>query len=485
MTNNKLIKLLASFDRKEMTRFKEFAHSPYHNKHEAVRELCTYLSQIYPRFDEDHCDRYIIFPVLFPKQKHNQKKLAVIFSYTMRLAETFLQHEQLVNSDHIQNRMQLQALRQKKLYPFFEKQLNHQEKLLNEEKIKSPDWYFQQYILATESNNLFNLTSALKSDDSLQKKQAYLDRYYLSETLRDACEMVVRSRILKQQYYSPLQEVIVQEVAKHFDYFGQDPMIAIYYRIYLMVSNDNTDYYYDALKTLDNMQEALSLEELKNIYNYLQNYCIKNINKGDSLFLKENFKLYQAQLAQGLLIENGYLSEWYYKNIVTTGLMLHELSWVYDFINDYQEMLSPETRENAYRFNLASYYYAAGQLGKVMQLLSRVEYSDVRYNLGAKVLLLRAYYDLKEYEPLYSLTDSFKQYLSRNKLLADVRRKGYRNLFKFTRRAANIDYHLPYIKKERSQKELIKLKSDMKKASEIFNKGWLEEKVAELERQLF
>ena len=39
MLNNKLIGLLQSFERREMTRFREFAFSPYFNKHEGVRAL--------------------------------------------------------------------------------------------------------------------------------------------------------------------------------------------------------------------------------------------------------------------------------------------------------------------------------------------------------------------------------------------------------------------------------------------------------------
>ena len=105
--------------------------------------------------------------------------------------------------------------------------------------------------------------------------------------------------------------------------------------------------------------------------------------------MKEIFLLYQLQLQQELIIDEGYLSDLHYKNIVTTGIRLQELEWVKQFIEEYREALRPAVRENAYSFNLASYYHAVGKYDEVLALLQEVAYSDFRYNLGAKALLLR------------------------------------------------------------------------------------------------
>ena len=184
------------------------------------------------------------------------------------------------------------------------------------------------------------------------------------------------------------------------------------------------------------------------------------------------------------MLEHGLLSEWHYKNIVTTGIRLREMDWVRNFIDGYRDKLPEEARDNAYRFNLASYFYAIRQYDEVLRLLTQVEYRDLRYSLGAKALLLRTYYDLDEFEALSSLADSFKQYLHRNQLMADVRREGYHNLFKLTRRAANLRANIGYYTKEKSKKELLRLQHGIEKAGAIFNKTWLMEKIEHLEAML-
>jgi len=87
---------------------------------------------------------------------------------------------------------------------------------------------------------------------------------------------------------------------------------------------------------------------------------------------------------------------------------------------------------------------------------------------------------LEEYEALFSLVDSFKQYLIRNKLMADDRRLGYHNLFKLTRRAALLRYNQEYYSGNKYRRDLKRLKSDMSATKTIFNKGWLVEKIGEL-----
>ncbi|HRJ15493.1 MAG TPA: hypothetical protein PLI34_10900, partial [Saprospiraceae bacterium] len=181
-----------------------------------------------------------------------------------------------------------------------------------------------------------------------------------------------------------------------------------------------------------------------------------------------------------LLYEDGLLSEWHYKNIITTGIRLRRLPWVRAFIESQKERLPPDARDNAYRFNLAAYHHAAGEYDAVLQLLLQVEYSDVRYSLGAKALLLRTYYELHEWEALDSLVGSMRQYLQRNRLLADFNRNGYHNLFRFTRRAAAIRSQSAYLSDEKYRSELERLRRELSLAGEIFNKSWLMEKVEEL-----
>lgn len=99
--------------------------------------------------------------------------------------------------------------------------------------------------------------------------------------------------------------------------------------------------------------------------------------------------------------------EWYYKNIVIIVLCFNVLDWVYYFIEDYCELLFEGVWDNVYWFNLVFYYYVVKEYDKVFVLFIWVEYSDLRYSFGVKVLLLWIYYDFEEYSVLYVFVDFF------------------------------------------------------------------------------
>lgn len=480
MLGNPLIKFLQSFSKREMTRFKDYVYSPYFNKREDVQRLITYLHGIFPQFDMRNCERKQVYQQVFDEEPYHQATLALVFTYTNRLLYEFLAQEQFDSDNALQQLLMLQNLRQRKQNERYEKALKQTRRDFQAAPDRGNSYYFRSFQLASEADLYYSLTNTRGAERSLQSKQAALDHFYLSEQLKDACERQVRRRIENTPFTTPLFEALLKEVSQSLSTYAGVPPVVVYYQVYRVWVESSFNQYEQALACLQQYRQLLPLEELKTIYNLLQNFCIGQINRGDERFLQAVFELYQAQLDQGLLLEEGYLSEWHYKNVVTAGLRLREMEWVRQFIEQYRDMMPPETSSNAYRFNLASYYYATKDYGKVLDLLIHVEYNDLRYILGSKALLLRTYYDLGEHEALRSLAASFRLYLQRHKLMADFRRQGYHNLFRFTRRAAQIRANQPFQSNDKTKRDIAKLHQDIMTADTIFNKGWLLEKLGEL-----
>lgn len=483
--SNKLVRHLEKLTKKEMTRFRAFVFSPYHNKHREVQLLVDYLAEIYPHFDEKHCNRERIYLVVFgAASSFSEKKLAPVITYTQRLLEEFWALELFRDNKRQQHHNLLQKLRFNKLFPAYERAYEEALEEGLEQPLRDSQFYAWRFQLATERENYYSQIDQHDDYANLIDKQNYLDYFYFAEKLRDACDNMVQGQLLKVEYTPSLLEAILAEIAANPAKYAEVPAVMAYYQVYLMLQLEEPAQFQVARATLQRWEKALSREEQIVLYNYLMNYCIAKINQGNHDFFSEIFALYRFQLEQGLLLKAGRLSEWDYKNIVTTGIRLDQLDWVRQFIETYKSFLPPDVVENAYIFNLATYHYAAKNYDAVLNLLHKVEYSDKRYNWGAKTLLLRTYYELNEYETLFSLTESFRQYLLRNKLMADIRRQGYYNLFKLTRRAAYLRHRLGYLSSERALLELDKIKKSMTKGGTIFNRSWLEEKIQDLEREI-
>lgn len=479
MENNRVIKIVATFSRKEMTRFHELVQSPYFIKHKDVRKLVKYLNKIYPNFNGDTCNRFVLSKKLFPGKDHDQSKIAIVFTYTYRALEIFLIQEEFAQEEIYQKVLSIQSLRKRNQLKYLERTIRILDNLLEKHPFKDVDFYRGHYHLASERDNYQLLSDMAQRDNSLQQKQQLLDTTYLIEKLRDACEMQVRTNILKVNYSTRLLEAVLQEVAENLEEYRKIPPIFIFYQIYLMLTQKEEQYYFEVVQTLDEQKEVFPKETLQGIYNYLQNYCIAQINKGNGQFMNELFKLYQNQLENALILEDFLMFEWHYKNIVTVGLRVGATDWVARFIEKYKRYLPEEVRENAYSFNLASYYYAKQELGKVLRLLTQVEYNHIRYSFGAKTLLLRTYFDLEEDEVLLSQIDAFWQYLYRNRYTNPSRIEGLQNFVRYLRKLVLLRTQKEVMDKDKLKLDLEKLSTTVAETHNIINKDWLVEKIGE------
>lgn len=480
MYKNKLFLLLEKLDRKEMTRFREFVASPYFNKHKNVISLVQYLDKIYPNFNDRNCDRQKLRPIVFKEKSSTQLQLAIVFTYTKRLLEQFLIAEKQQGLEVFHHVFLLQQLREKEQHKLYDKQLQTTQAWLNQQTYKDADFQYSSYRIAKEADRYYEQLREYKNDDSLQRKQNFLDRFYLSEKLRDACEMSVRQITLQVNYSSHLLTILLEEVEQKWDYYNQIPSISIYYEIYQMLQKSTTAAYQQALKRASENAHFFSQQEQQSIYQYLQNYCTAQVNKGQSIYLREWFNLSRLQLEKGLLFEQNSLPEWHYKNLVTIGLRLGEKHWVKNFIETYKIHLHPDQQAHAYAFNLATYHYYQKQYDQVLSLLRYLDISDVRYNISAKSMLLCTYYELQEDEALIALSDAFKQYLKRQKTVSADYESSMENLVKYTRKLALLRTKLTYKKRESIQNSLKKLEEAISTEQHIFNKGWLVAKLEEL-----
>ena len=121
---------------------------------------------------------------------------------------------------------------------------------------------------------------------------------------------------------------------------------------------------------------------------------------------------------------------------------------------------------------MACFKILKNNFGRVLEHILHVNYQDSWNALDSKTLQLAAYYELKEYDALESLFQSFKAYLKREKSIPKNRKQNYLNLIKYT------DI---LIRTNRRDKDKIqKLKDEVTHTPGIVSKLWLLQKIDEL-----
>lgn len=485
MHNSKTIEALKHLDAAEMRRFTELICSPYFNKHDKLIQLADILHSEHPTYTGDIWEQHRLYEILYPGERYKSQRINDLFTYLYRLLEEFIAQEQYKNDFKKQADL-LSGLRGRKMDKLFESTIKKQPKRRQNYAFETTeDRLYSDYLREAESDLYFVAQDSRTHDKSIERKSQALDHFYLTAKLRQACEMKNRENIVQQRYQTNLLNEILDIINRQPEIEAAVPALAIYHKILLtLTESDKEEHYYQLIALLEEHHTGIPMSELRSMYDYAQNYCIKKINSGNRQFLEEIFKLYQALLEHAVIFVNEELSQWDYKNIVTVGTRLKEYAWTEQFLHRYKERLPEADRENAYNYNVANFYYSRGMYDGALELLRDVQFTDVYYGLGARSLLLKVYYEAEEYDPLYSLFDSFKIYLKRNKLVSEYQYRAHMGLVRFTKKLTDLRLRMVSSGKDILLRDLDKLQRQVAASGELSNASWLNTEMEKIQLKL-
>ncbi len=475
MEGSKLYSLLETRSIYELNRFKKFIESPYHNENKRNIAVYHHLLLIFKakgRFPKMET----VWKKAFPKEKFDQVRSRRIASDITLLLYKFFSIEWYNHSSGMQG---LEGALLKTNHPMLGKHhttvLKKMRSALEKGGWKNGEHHRYQYLLEYESHIHLNKTAVKgHSLENLAKADRHLDIYYLANKLRHHCDVLNYKTYLSLEIELGLMEQVYQSVNEKG--LINEPVISIYWTVSkTLTESENAKHYFSLVGLLEEHHLIFPVQELRTLYVYATNYCISKINSGDKDFYRELFDLYFILLERKTIFnDEDELDERHYKNIITLGLRLKEFDKVENFIREYSNVLRPDIRENALTYNLAQLYYAKAEYDKAIEQLSFLDYKDVFYALGGRVLLLKTYYELEEHDPLENHIDSFRIYLRRNKLISGDVKKQYLNFLKYSKSLIS----LPYGKSKKWES----LKSAIEANQNLVNRNWLMEKLENLKR---
>lgn len=491
MQKSKLIELLRKLPSRALSRFEDFAHSPYYNKHEQVQTLCSYLVQLAPNWDHPRrLKKEYVFKKIFPKKKFDNGLLNRTASALLQLLHQFLIQERQQEEDKQleQQLILLEELRKLKADKDYKSSLQKYHRIQQKTVEGTSKSFFHRYKLHKELDRLFIDKGGRQFDENLQLKNNYFDAYFVVEKLRIACDMINRNNIIRSDYqYTMIEELL--DYAKKEE-LSTIPAIQIYKSILQMLRAEDiatAEKEYLELKKLlaEHYQEgnegnSFTDKEIMAVYDYILNFCAKKINQGASDYYQEMLDAYRFLIDAQMIFIDGYLAAWDYKNTVTVALRVEDFEWAINFIEDKKQYLPPITRENVYRYNLSAYQYAIKDYGAALQTLHNVEFTDASYYIGAKTIQLKSFYELNEDEALSSLIEAFSTYLRRNKKISDYWKSSNLNFLKLANRIRKLKLQKDYLRQATYQKQWDKINGLIKDTSPLANKDWLTQSIEDL-----
>jgi hypothetical protein len=485
MQDSKLVKNISDLPQKDRERFRQFVISPFFNQHKPTLELLDHLLKTIDKAKPDF-NRESIFKKIYPKENaYDEQKLHNVMSNLKKLYHRFLAIDQFEKEPLLEELYTLASASDRNQFELMINRAKLLDRQFEELPAREDNYNFLQYhkhrLLGYYEANYVDRTNT----DPLQKMLDYLDKFYLIEKLRNCCHLTANMMLMNTQYDFGLLESVLPAVAERSQEEPsnkEDWPIVMYHRVLLtMRFEDDSQHYQNLTALFGEAFTHLNPLQQKDLFSFACNYCIRRSNLGDVTYKKELFELYKKGLNLGLMLENGIISEFTYKNIATLGCNLREFEWTEQFLQQYRNKLLPNKRDNAYHLNLATVYYNKRQYREVLSSLLRVQFTDVVYHLNSNFLLLRSYYALKDTEALLSLIETFRIYVMRSRKMTASQRRAYTNFLRFAKKLVELRHNGFTMSKEVLNKKLQELHAKVKESDNVVNREWLleESKVEE------
>ena len=491
MAQSKIIQYISAFSPKKQERFRQFVNSPYFNQHKKTRELLDVLIKQLKR-KKPKISKEELFLQLYPKESYDEQKIFNVLSYLKKMYQKFLACEYIEEKDDRMELLTLEAaFKNPESSTILKNRAKQLEKKLEQPQQKDTKYYYTNfkinYLLGFHENEYTGKDKQVV----LQKMLDHFDRYYIAEKLKMCCLLHANTMTSNVDYEFNFLSQLLKYVEEKWEKFSDSVVIRTYYNILMAQMNPSDKYYSKLTNIFKNELNLLCLDDQKNLYDAARNYCVYRINEGKLNYTEDLFQLYQEGVRNKMLIVNGFISEWEYKNITTLGSALGKFDWIEKFLENYKQYLPTDKRENAYSYNRANLFFHKQQYDKAQETLVQVQFSDVKYHINGTILLLRTYYKMGDTEALLSSIETFRIFIMRNKEMPTSQKRGFTNFLRFKKKLALIKHNAEYESKQNVALKIEKLKKDIDTTDQVFNRHWLldeckqeQEEVGTLESKL-
>ena len=474
MQDSKVVRQIAAMNGRERERLRQFVASPYFNRHEATVLLLSFilkeLGKTRPKLEEARAQDAV-------KVAGSGQSLSSLQSSLMKLVNRFLAVEQLQSEAFREEVLTLKRTKELQRFRLLENRGKRLDRMVEKHQYRDGDTHLAAY--EWKAINGYYQGNLKRSDTrEMQAMLDHLDRFYIIEKLRHACQLTANMMVMNTHYeflfLEPVLDFLNGEAGSQLLSEKVEPSIDCYYHILMSLQEPDDVSHYERMRFyLDQSFDRLPYDHQKDLYGFASNYCIQRIMSGHADYRKELLSLYRRGLDTGIIYNKDIISEWDYKNIVTLGSATGEHEWTERFIEDNRERLPERERENAYALNKAQFLYSLKRYDEATDLLITVSDSDVKVHLARVLLEVRIAYDQADQEYALNLLETFRLYVRRNKNVSVKDKRSYSNYVRFTKQLVNLKHQANFMDRKNYDKKLTALHQTIGETDPLVAKQWL------------
>lgn len=492
MYTNQLIELLKSFTNKDLMWFSKFLNSPFFNNRKRIIKLYKVLRRYHPEFEHKNFTKENLYKAVFGKSKYNDSTFRNLMSDLLKLALQYLKQEGMEKKESESSFFIADELMRKGAFQLFKNTMISNAKILDSKKTFDADFFLNKYRTITESFYINLLTRkvikkpfAVSETEKMINGIAHILTFFILESIKHNDNLLKYSNTYNikknTEIVSEFLEIfnfekLISYIRKHSTV--SIPIVEIYYNlIKTFAFFENEKYYQEYKNILTRYANLLGKTDVNFLYARLIDYCVMKKNAGVNCSFDidlEIFNMYQIYIGKGYYITDSskYLPFDIYRNVLLNCIIVKNLTYMEEFIKKYSKYLLPEHVHSIVNYSNALLYFEKGIFSNALTCINRIKFDQFVYKIDMKNLQLKINYELGHFESAISNIDTFKHFLNNNVLISESRKILHNNFLTYISKLINFrtgsqKIHLSFVAEK------------IEKSKNIFDKGWLLDKVNE------
>lgn len=413
MKESRFIRLLETFDKKEMNGFGYFLQC-FHPKKERAILLYRYLEKEYPRFPAKNLTLELLNQAAHQPESAPPKNILNLLSNLYGWAKDFLIWQHQLNNPIKKDLLWLDVLKNRQMDHEFKLQAELTTKIIEQQQASNIWDYLDQLNLYHQIWTHPTTQRHTPNIEVLDKSLDTLSRFYNTVKMNYEAEKLNRTHFYQNL---PGKKTPTEHVSEK----KQDDLLTQIAKLQFDLAKDHKEEDFLQLKSILFSHSAQLAAQTKSILlQHLINYTAAGSRgeRKDHLY-GEAFQLYEYGQQAGLLLSNGPITGHTFNNIISTALWLDKTNWAEKFIDDFANHIDPIVQKQTELMARALVAFKKKDHNSpYFTELQAISYTDPQHAIRVKTLILRNLYEGNEDKALMLLfNNAFKKYLSRNKKL--------------------------------------------------------------------
>ena len=507
--NQKFLKILSTLNANEVNHFKKYLKVS--NSKIAYQKQCDDLLERLinnaKKVQNDYGQTYLFFPEGICKRiahenfgnttNNGEGAMSQRLSYLCKAFEYYIGQSldndfklEIVHKEYLVQLIFLEFLQKQRLSGLFDKYFKKFQRKLRDAK-KSEQLYFVQKAteqLRIDQQLLFNRKISTVSLDELMSLTA---RYNFLSLIKLTCSqinldigmgVVNDERQEKVNFYMNFEEEIVK--------FPEDELLQLYYRVYLAFIKDaSIKKVEDLIESIYKHKTVIASDEIYKLFKLVQNICLQQTRKGRDFYYRVLLlRIYKYLDNLDLIISDNTISIRLFLNIVNESAKTKNFDWGHQFIEKYSLHLPLRVRKKIGNVGKGLLFFENEEYQKAIDILDNHKMyieNDPSLENNRNILIIKAYYETKQFDYLIPRVERHIDYLRRTPKLSSVTTKP--NIL-FLQMLVRLEKLIISIELKKYDKMKVNEKVDEllerinKSSKRIDNKVWLLEKVVELKK---